>query len=81
MVWRERQSYIDAFIDQVSDRALARAFLMCNYFYSSPPQKKFVKFKKDFVLVRWIKKPSEYERDSISNITGWYPYEWLKELK
>jgi acyl-CoA reductase-like NAD-dependent aldehyde dehydrogenase len=81
MPWQERQGYLISFIDSIPDHELAQAFLMCNYFYNSPPQKKFIKFKKAFVLVRWLKKPSEYDRESISNTMGWYPLVWLKEMK
>ena len=39
------------------------------------------KYKNDFVYIRWIKKPSNYEVDSVYHQVSWWPTDWVKAVK
>jgi hypothetical protein len=58
-----------------SDRDLIRAFMHTNN------DTCYKKFKNKFAFVRWSKKPSFYESAQVSEDEGWYPIDWLTNVR
>ena len=56
------------------DRELVRSFLHNNN------DTCYKRFKNQFALVKWMKRPSYYESSSVSESEGWYPVEWLSRV-
>jgi hypothetical protein len=64
---------ISSMIRRSEHKDLASDFFMYNEGWST-------KLKVQFAYVRWFKKPSNYESDTIYADAEWYPAEWLKTL-
>lgn len=64
---------ISSMVRSSHHKDLASDFFMYNEGWGS-------KVKMQFAYVKWFKKPSNYEADSIYADAEWYPIEWLKTL-
>jgi len=78
--WRERELLRLAFTQKSADKEAAEAFMHYNSFYS-PSIKDQTKLKREFVWVKWIHLPSDYEMIKMKQTSGWFPIDWFKMYK
>jgi site-specific DNA-adenine methylase len=79
--WRSKKKACDYLISESElDDDLVYAFLVNNSFYGMYRFPKAEKFKRDFILVKWLKHPSDYGTNKMREDISWLPTDWFKKL-
>lgn len=79
--WKERELACNGFIGRSGlEESQAAAFLRYNAFQAVPSAEGIKNLKKEFVLVSWVHRPSNYEMKEMRERVGWYPAEWFKKV-
>ena len=79
--WHRRKAACDLLVRESNlARDFVDAFLRYNAFFGANGRIDTSKMKTDFVLVQWIKRPSDYESDTIYGNQSWLPTDWFKKV-
>lgn len=79
--WRAKKKACDYLIRESElNSDLVYAFLINNAFYGMRRFPDADRFKRDFILVRWLQRPSDYGSNKLSKDISWLPADWFKKL-
>jgi hypothetical protein len=79
--WRAKKKACDYLISESElDEDLVYSFLINNAFYGNRAAPMPENLKRDFVMIRWFKHPSDYGADKMREDISWLPTDWFKKL-
>lgn len=72
--WKRKGDLKRQVLDTSVNKNLVEAAFMYNLWQSN------AKTKKDFVYIKWLQRPSQYEQTKTSTDADWFPVDWVGRI-
>lgn len=72
--WNRKAELKRTAMSNSDDKTLIEAAFLYNLWQSN------AKLKKDFVYIKWLKRPSEYEQTKTTADSDWFPADWVGRI-
>ena len=69
--WQKKSKLKQKLLREAADQDLLEAAFTYNLWQTN------AKLKKDFVYIKWLHRPSEYEQTKTSADADWFPLDWV----
>ena len=73
--WNEKENLKRKALNGSGDKGIIEAAFLYNLW------QKNAKLKKDFVYIKWLQRPSEYDQLKTTADADWFPADWVGRIK